>query len=122
MAAYGISREFTEASDGQLDESVKAYKQQNPSAGLRFVMAHLRTGNLRVQRDRVIQSVRRVDGLGTKLRQKQTVKRRVYFVPRPNHLWHMDGHHKLIRWGIVVHGIIDGYCRTVGGFTEIIPT
>ncbi|KAI5982901.1 hypothetical protein EDC04DRAFT_2616344 [Pisolithus marmoratus] len=31
---------------------------------------------------------------------------------RPNALWHMDGHHKLIRWGIVIHGIVDGYCHT----------
>ncbi|KAG2134987.1 hypothetical protein BD769DRAFT_1293898, partial [Suillus cothurnatus] len=36
-----------------------------------------------------------------------------YKVSQPNALWHMDGHHKLIHWGIVIHGIIDGYCRTV---------
>ncbi|ESK81644.1 hypothetical protein Moror_3251 [Moniliophthora roreri MCA 2997] len=30
-------------------------------------------------------------------------------------MWHLDGHHKLIRWGIVIHGIIDGFCRTVVG-------
>ncbi|EPT00177.1 hypothetical protein FOMPIDRAFT_1123102, partial [Fomitopsis schrenkii] len=45
---------------------------------------------------------------GAALRRHKTVKRRVYHVPRPNHLWHIDGHHKLIRWGIVVHGGIDG--------------
>ncbi len=33
--------------------------------------------------------------------------------PRPNSVWHIDGHHKLIRWGIVVHGMVDGFCRTV---------
>ena len=27
-------------------------------------------------------------------------------VPRPNVLWHIDGLHKLIRWGFVVHGCI----------------
>ena len=27
----------------------------------------------------------------------------------PNSLWHIDGHHKLIRWRIVIHGGIDGY-------------
>ncbi|KAI0087666.1 hypothetical protein BDY19DRAFT_892184, partial [Irpex rosettiformis] len=26
---------------------------------------------------------------------------------------HCDGHHKLIWWGIVLHGFIDGYCHTV---------
>ena len=31
----------------------------------------------------------------------------------PNSLWHLDGHHKLIRWWIVVHGGIDGYSRLI---------
>ncbi len=26
-------------------------------------------------------------------------------------LWHIDGHHSLIRWGLVVHGGIDGFSR-----------
>ncbi|ESK83118.1 hypothetical protein Moror_6050 [Moniliophthora roreri MCA 2997] len=30
-------------------------------------------------------------------------------------MWHIDRHHKLIRWGFVIHGIIDGFCRTVVG-------
>ncbi|KAL4063011.1 hypothetical protein V8B97DRAFT_1843938, partial [Scleroderma yunnanense] len=28
-------------------------------------------------------------------------------------LWHIDGHHKLIWWGIVIHAFIDGFCQTV---------
>ncbi|KAI9569823.1 hypothetical protein HD554DRAFT_2019662, partial [Boletus coccyginus] len=36
-----------------------------------------------------------------------------YYVKCPNALWHIDGHHKLICWGIVIHGIIDGFCRMV---------
>jgi len=28
-------------------------------------------------------------------------------------LWHIDGHHKLIRWRIVTHGGIDGFLRTI---------
>ncbi|KAG1823744.1 uncharacterized protein BJ212DRAFT_1261796, partial [Suillus subaureus] len=38
---------------------------------------------------------------------------RKYYVKQPNALWHMDSHHKLIRWGIVVHGFINGFCRMV---------
>ena len=26
-------------------------------------------------------------------------------------MWHIDGHHKLIRWRIIVHGGIDGFSR-----------
>jgi len=36
-----------------------------------------------------------------------------YSVDHPNALWHIDGHHKLILWGIVIHGIADGDSRTV---------
>ncbi|KAK7020914.1 hypothetical protein R3P38DRAFT_3197407 [Favolaschia claudopus] len=36
-------------------------------------------------------------------------------VPRSIHLWHCDGHHKLILWGFVIHGFVDGYCRTITG-------
>ncbi|KAF8797423.1 hypothetical protein BYT27DRAFT_7042192, partial [Phlegmacium glaucopus] len=40
-----------------------------------------------------------------------TLERTHYHVPRPNHLWHIDGHHKMIAWGIVIHGVADGYSR-----------
>ncbi|KAI9571411.1 hypothetical protein HD554DRAFT_2016771, partial [Boletus coccyginus] len=26
---------------------------------------------------------------------------------------HLDGYHKLIYWGFVIHGLIDGFCQTV---------
>ncbi|KAJ6457505.1 hypothetical protein C8R47DRAFT_925957, partial [Mycena vitilis] len=60
-----------------------------------------------VQKERVRKSLARVDGLG-QLHRKKKIERRVYSVPRPNYLWHCDGHHKLIWWGIVIHGFIDG--------------
>ena len=34
----------------------------------------------------------------------------------PNSLWHIDGYHKLIRWRIVIHGVIDGY---ILGYTRV---
>ncbi|KAJ7020133.1 hypothetical protein C8F04DRAFT_889062, partial [Mycena alexandri] len=68
---------------------------------------------VRVQKERVRYSLKCVDGLGQALRTRLAIKRRRYTVPRPNYLWHCDGHHKLIWWGIVIHGFIDGFCRTV---------
>ena len=38
-----------------------------------------------------------------------TIRRRVYCVDGPNSLWHIDGHHKLIKWRFVVHGGINGF-------------
>ncbi|KAJ3847263.1 hypothetical protein EV368DRAFT_25470, partial [Lentinula lateritia] len=53
-------------------------------------------------------SLKRVDRLGSRLRQRLTISRGIYKVPRPHALWHLDSHHKLIFWGIVIHGIVDG--------------
>ena len=36
-----------------------------------------------------------------------------YQVPWPNSLWHLDGHHALIRWKMVIHGCMDGYSRRI---------
>ncbi|KAI9568502.1 hypothetical protein HD554DRAFT_2022046 [Boletus coccyginus] len=76
-------------------------------------MGFLRCQGYRVQYHRVVHSLRRLDRLGQVLRSRRIKRRRKYFVKRPNALWHIDGHHKLIRWGIVIHGMIDGFCRTV---------
>ena len=48
-----------------------------------------------------------------KSRRQRCIKRRVYNVRGPGHLWHADGCHKLRRWGLVVHAAIDGFSRTV---------
>ncbi|KAI5993213.1 hypothetical protein EDD15DRAFT_2105524, partial [Pisolithus albus] len=63
---------------------------------------------LRIQRRHISASLHRVDPLGRILRRHTATRRRKYHVSRPNALWHMDGHHKLIHWGIVIHGIVDG--------------
>ena len=41
------------------------------------------------------------------------IKRAVYHVPGPHNLWHIDGWHKLIRYGLVVMGCIVGCTRTL---------
>jgi hypothetical protein len=41
------------------------------------------------------------------------IHRRPYSVPGPNSLWHIDSHHKLIRWRIITHGGIDGFSRFI---------
>ncbi|CAD6928865.1 unnamed protein product, partial [Tilletia caries] len=43
----------------------------------------------------------------------KTIRRRDYYVPFVNSLWHIDGHHKLIKYKIVIHGGVDGKSRTV---------
>ena len=51
--------------------------------------------------------------MGGKYSWAQIIPRRTYNVTSPNSLWHIDGHHKLIRWKLVIHGGIDGYSRMI---------
>ena len=52
---------------------------------------------VRVQRQRLRKSIKRVDPVGRRIRAINTIQRRVYNVHSPLSLWHMDGNHKLIR-------------------------
>ena len=35
---------------------------------------------------------------------RKVIKQRCYNVPGPNSIWHLDSYHKLIQWGIIIHG------------------
>ena len=99
-----------------------------PHVGERIIIGHVRSLGLHITRERVRQSIRRVDPVNTSLRWHLHISRRTYSVPGPNSLWHignnyflivlnftfiLDGNHKLIRWKMVLHGGIDGYSRLV---------
>lgn len=113
MDGHGINFGYSTIEDPDLDMLVKAYKARKPGAGFRYVRGHLRSVGLRVQKQRVLDTLQRVDRVGRFIRRRAVIRRRKYHSSRPNALWHCDGHHKLIKYGIVIHGFIDGNCRTV---------
>lgn len=112
---HKVDTKFSALSDKDLDLLVKSYRHTNPESGIRYLIGFLCHHGLCIQGERVRKSIQRVDRLGKSLRQRTTVKARQtkYEVTRPNAMWHIDGHHKLIAWGIVIHGVVDGYSRTV---------
>ncbi|KAK0565810.1 hypothetical protein OC861_003548 [Tilletia horrida] len=81
--------------------------------GERGTVGAIRQTGLRVSRARLRRIIQEQDPLGAHSRWHPHLKRREYFVPFVNSLWHIDGHHKLIRWKIVIHGAIDGKSRLV---------
>jgi hypothetical protein len=113
MGELGLEKRFDELDDDELDDITQEYKAKKPTSGLRYLRGYYRRCGLRVQKERARYSLKRVDALGQALWTHLAIKCRRYKVPCPNYLWHCDGHHKLIWWGIVIHGFIDGYCRTV---------
>ncbi len=104
---------YSTINDSQLDELVKDIKQIHPNDGERSLIGHVARHNVVVPRARLRASIHRVDPVNTAIRRSITIRRRVYHADGPNSVWHIDGHHKLIRWGLVTHGGIDGYSRTI---------
>lgn len=41
------------------------------------------------------------------------LQRRTYQSQGPNHIWHIDSNHKLVRWNFIVSGGIDGFSRMI---------
>ena len=114
LVEFGItSHQFTHISDYDLDQVVGEINSLHPQSGERVIRGHLRSQGIHVQRERVRQSLHRIDPTGVELRARRVLRRRMYHVDSPNALWHLDGYHKLIRWRIVIHGAIDGYSRLI---------
>ena len=114
MNTYQLStRNYTTICDADLDELVRGMTSVFPTCGWRLMDGRLRAQGIHVQRERVRESLRRVDPSGVDSRMRRVLRRRTYHVESPNSLWHIDGYHKLIRWGLVIHGGIDGYSRLI---------
>lgn len=111
----GIHRDscYSDISDSDLDSLIVRIKIEHPYDGERLMIGHLAAHSIIVPRARVRAAIHRVDPENTALRRSVALRRRVYHADGPNSVWHLDGHHKLIRWRMVVHGGIDGYSRTV---------
>ena len=110
---YGLEQmtEYTDLTDNELDEITAEFVHNSPNGGQKSYEGYLRGMGIHVRRSCIRSTLLRVDPAGVRRRFRQVLHRREYSVPMPNSLWHIDGHHKLIRWRIVVHGGIDGFSR-----------
>ena len=110
----GVStHDYTAISPSDLDEVLREIKKEFPNDGEVMTKSHLLRLGIKVTRQELRNSIHRVDHENTVSRQSKVVKRRVYSVEHPNALWHIDSHHKLIKWRFVTHAAIDGFSRTI---------
>ena len=113
---YGLSelQQFSDISDDRIDAIIRDYMSRHGSTtGEPLMSGYLHSLGLHIQRSRIRAAINRVDPRNTALRWGALVSRRRYFVPWPNSLWHIDGHHSLIRWKFVIHGCCDGKSRKI---------
>lgn len=95
----------------ETDVVILGHLSEFPHAGEAMITGHLHAIGVRVTRQRMRLSIQRVKGSSNSL--PAAIIPRVYSVPCPNSLWHVDGNHKLIRWRLVIHGCIDGFSRVI---------
>lgn len=106
----GLDKSYTNISDAELESLVQDYLLVSPTAGEVLIQGNIRSMGLRIQRERIRKAIHSIRG---PQHCSQPIVRRVYSVPGPNSLWHIDGNHKLIKWRLVIHGCIDGYSRLI---------
>ena len=92
----GVEEGFSDISDDDLDREITHTLELTPYSGEIYVWGSLKGKGIKVQRSRVRESLRRIDGIGSALRTRYAIYRRKYNVAGANHLWHIDSNHKLI--------------------------
>ncbi|XP_067266982.1 uncharacterized protein [Chanodichthys erythropterus] len=103
----------TQVTEEELIQHVRRLHSLYPNTGSEIMRGLLRGEGLFVQRWRVQEALTQIDPTATARRWSSSIARRVYHVPHPNSLWHIDGNMRFIRWGFVVHGAIDGKSRLI---------
>ena len=82
-----VGENFDHISDDELDTLVAGVLHATPQAGLDMVLGATRARGLRLQQERIRDSMIRVDPISSTIRNSRRVVRRTYKVPCPNALW-----------------------------------
>ena len=109
-----ISSQYANLSKGDLDTIVVGILQQFPKSGYKRIIGYLWARGYRVQERCGRELMRRVDPEGVIERSilLNIIRRRRYSVPCPMALWHMDGHHKFVRY-IILTTYISSFCSYI---------
>jgi len=110
-----VRERYSQLSTAQVDTVVRNVVHAHPHAGIRMVRSYLMADDIRLTEQATRESLNRVNptGIARRWSRNRCTQRRVYSVPHPNALWHIDGNMRLIRWRFVIHGGIDGHSRLI---------
>ncbi|CAG2188256.1 unnamed protein product [Mytilus edulis] len=99
MKSFGLTRNpFSDINDDDLEEIVMKIKQNHPNDGEALMDGYLkaRTPPIKIKRWRLRAAVHFKNRAWVQARRTVTIKRR-HYSSGPQYLWHIDGHHKLIK-------------------------
>lgn len=115
LKKLGLKRhKIPEDIEAAVEIILKELNESGSCLGYRLMWNRLKyTYQIKIKRDTVLRILQIVDPDGIEARSKYRLKRRLYRVPGPNFIWHIDGYDKLKPFGFAIHGCIDGYSRKV---------
>ena len=94
--------------------------------GYRWMHAKCVQQGISISREKTEILLQILDPEGVSLRTRRRLRRRQYYAPGPNCVWHIDGYDKLKPYGIAIHGCVDGFARKIiwleARFTNNDPT
>ncbi|KAK3593469.1 hypothetical protein CHS0354_036993 [Potamilus streckersoni] len=105
--------EFSTMNDDEISIHIGKVKKEFPFCGENILRQILKLRGVYVQRWRLRDIIHYIDEKGIEERKNGCLQRRVYNVEGPNHLWHIDANHKLIRCHMIIAGGIDGFSRLI---------
>ena len=101
MLEYNLQEtRYSDISEADIQHAVSSIKGNYPDAGEVMLQGHLRAQQINVQLSKICKAIHDLDPSKT-TRKRPATRRRVYSVPYPNYLWHLNTNHKLIRWRFV---------------------
>lgn len=77
---YGMGDTFSNISDEELDCQIREILTQTPYSGETYVRRGMKGKGMHVQRSRVRESLKRIDGVARAVRRRYAICRRVYKV------------------------------------------
>ena len=78
---------FTDITDNELERIIRPIVACMPNAGETYIKGSLRSRGINIPRRRLREQLNIIDPIGRELRKRKSIKRRVYNVKGPNHLW-----------------------------------
>ena len=103
---YSDLREVVDFIYRQLQESGQQH-------GYRIMHTRCEAYGLNVRINDVRLILKYLDPAGSSLRSARRLRRRQYYAPGPNFIWHLDGYDKVKPFGICISGCICGYSRNI---------
>lgn len=88
-------------------------KASSQMLGYKFMHLKCIQAGLSVTQENVRILLHILDEDGIHLRGRKRLRRRLYFNPGPDFMWHIDSYDKLKPYGICINGAIDGFSRQI---------